>query len=83
MNARDWVDFAFEGFVEGAKVGDPANAHVLLWDDEGTTYPRGATAWRKDADTNKAVKFLFELRAGDGIGAATVRFDWRINVKMN
>ena len=85
MDARNWVYFAFDDFVESSKVGYPADCVILFGDDEGTTYPRRAASRQKNTDFDESIKFDFEFRelgSRNWIGATSVWRDAFIDVKV-
>ena len=86
MDARNWVYFAFDGFVESLKVGYPADCVVLFGDDENTTYPRGAASRQKNTTFDESIEFGFEFRElglRNWIGGTAVWCDAFIDVKVD
>ena len=72
MDSGDWVHFSFEGFIEGTKIGNPSDSHVLLRDNEGAADPRRSACGFENSNFDKSVKFVFEkckLRVGNRISS--------------
>ena len=85
MDTRNWVDFAFDGFIESSKVGYPTDCVVLFGDDESTTYSRRAASRRKNTDFDKSMEFSFEFRKlglRNWIGATAVWRDAFVDVEV-